>query len=160
MCTCHLVCMRACVNVCITLHWWRMLSRVLNNRWQCHLKTRHVLYAVLRDVSQHIWAANMLTTVILSVLLMMGDLGRAAASDLHVFGKSICSDNTLPSGHDSRHTVRKQPHQQVRCLFFLQSQTFLVQIFCFCQWFSGRTNKNKIKTEYFWNWWIILDFFK
>nr|QUV72745.1 LPXRFa [Scatophagus argus] len=55
----------------------------------------------------------MLSTVFLSTLLMMGHLGGAASSDLKVYGKSVHSDKTL-STDDGRHTVRKQPHQQVR----------------------------------------------
>ncbi|XP_014884496.1 pro-FMRFamide-related neuropeptide VF [Poecilia latipinna] len=55
----------------------------------------------------------MLTAAILSALLMMGDLGGAAASDFHVFGKSFHNDETLRSSVDDRHSVRKQPRQQV-----------------------------------------------
>lgn len=54
---------------------------------------------------------NMLTTVFLSALLM---LEGAAAADLQVYRKSIHGDKTLLSSDDGRHTVRKQPHQQVR----------------------------------------------
>ncbi|CAK6949660.1 LPXRFamide peptide [Scomber scombrus] len=56
----------------------------------------------------------MLTAILLSVLLMLGCLGRAAVSDPQVYGKSIHSDKTLPSSNDGRHTVRKQPHQQTK----------------------------------------------
>ncbi|XP_040909757.1 pro-FMRFamide-related neuropeptide VF [Toxotes jaculatrix] len=56
----------------------------------------------------------MLTTMFLSVLLMLGGLGGAAASDLQVYGKSIHKDKTLLSSQDGRHTARKQPHQQTK----------------------------------------------
>ncbi|XP_054462554.1 pro-FMRFamide-related neuropeptide VF [Anoplopoma fimbria] len=56
----------------------------------------------------------MLTTGFLSVLLMLGGLGGAAASDLQVYGKSISSDKTLLSSSDGGHTVKKQPHQQTK----------------------------------------------
>ncbi|XP_047461354.1 pro-FMRFamide-related neuropeptide VF [Mugil cephalus] len=56
----------------------------------------------------------MLRTVMVSALLMLGGLGGAEASDLQVFGKSIRSDKTVLSGGDNRHTVRKQPRQQMK----------------------------------------------
>lgn len=56
---------------------------------------------------------NMLTTVMLLALLMLGGLRGAAASDFHVFGKSIHDDETLQSSSD-RVSLRKQPRQQVR----------------------------------------------
>ncbi|KAG7501064.1 pro-FMRFamide-related neuropeptide VF [Solea senegalensis] len=60
----------------------------------------------------------MLTTMFLSVLLMVGGLGgaaAAAASDLQVSGKSISGDKTLLSGNDRRYAVRRQqPHQHTR----------------------------------------------
>ncbi|XP_037548872.1 pro-FMRFamide-related neuropeptide VF [Nematolebias whitei] len=55
----------------------------------------------------------MLTMVILLALLMLGRLGGTAASDLHVFGKSIHNDEALQSSNDDRHSVRKQPRQQM-----------------------------------------------
>ncbi|KAM4550288.1 pro-FMRFamide-related neuropeptide VF [Fundulus diaphanus] len=55
----------------------------------------------------------MFTAAVLSVLLMMGGLGGAAASDFHVFGKSFHNDEALRSSSDDRHSVRKQPRQQV-----------------------------------------------
>ncbi|XP_017278134.1 pro-FMRFamide-related neuropeptide VF [Kryptolebias marmoratus] len=55
----------------------------------------------------------MLTMVILLALLMLGGLGGAAASDFHVFGKSIHDDETLQSSNDDRHSIRKQPRQQM-----------------------------------------------
>ncbi|KAM6900028.1 pro-FMRFamide-related neuropeptide VF [Xenentodon cancila] len=56
----------------------------------------------------------MLTVVILSTLLMLGGVRGAAASDLHVFGQSIYSDNSVQSSHDSRHNARKQLHPQTK----------------------------------------------
>ncbi|XP_041822961.1 pro-FMRFamide-related neuropeptide VF [Melanotaenia boesemani] len=56
----------------------------------------------------------MLTAVILNVLLLLGGLGGVAASDIHVFGKSIHSDNTMQGSNDGRHTVKKQPYQQTK----------------------------------------------
>lgn len=55
--------------------------------------------------------------MMLSVLLVLGGLGGAAASDLHVFGKSFHGDDplALESSHDSQlNMLRKQLHQQVR----------------------------------------------
>ncbi|XP_068432209.1 pro-FMRFamide-related neuropeptide VF [Clinocottus analis] len=51
----------------------------------------------------------MLTTVFLSTLLMLGGLGGAAASDSHVYGKSINL-----SSNDGEHTMKRQPHQQTK----------------------------------------------
>ncbi|XP_042291597.1 pro-FMRFamide-related neuropeptide VF [Thunnus maccoyii] len=65
--------------------------------------------AVLREA-----AVNMLMTILLSVLLMLGGLGGAAVSDPQFYGKSIHSDKTLLSSDDGRHTVRKQPNQQTK----------------------------------------------
>ncbi|KAF1381460.1 hypothetical protein PFLUV_G00154210 [Perca fluviatilis] len=59
-------------------------------------------------------AVNMLITVFLSALLMLGGLGGTAASDLQVYGKSIHSDTTLLSINDGRRTVSKQPHHQTK----------------------------------------------
>ncbi|KAI3358022.1 hypothetical protein L3Q82_003041 [Scortum barcoo] len=56
-------------------------------------------------------AVNMLTTVFLSALLMLGGLRGAVVSDLQVYGKSIHSDKTLLSSDNGRQ-VKKQPHQQ------------------------------------------------
>ncbi|KAF6716737.1 Pro-FMRFamide-related neuropeptide VF [Oryzias melastigma] len=57
----------------------------------------------------------MLTTMMLSVLLVLGGLGGAAASDLHVFGKSFHSDDPLESSHDSQLSMlRKQLRQQTK----------------------------------------------
>lgn len=67
--------------------------------------------AVLREA-----AVNMLTTILLSALLMLGGLVGVAVSDLQVYGKSIHSDKTLLSSDDGQHTVRKQPNQQVRII--------------------------------------------
>lgn len=53
---------------------------------------------------------NMLVTVILSALL----LGGLGGSDLQVFGKSVHSGKILLSNNDGTHSVRKQPHQEVR----------------------------------------------
>lgn len=61
-------------------------------------------------------AVNMLTTVFLSALLMLGGVRGAAASDFQVYGQLIHSDKTLVSREDGRHTVRRQPHQQVRII--------------------------------------------
>ncbi|KAA8586014.1 hypothetical protein FQN60_007583, partial [Etheostoma spectabile] len=58
-------------------------------------------------------AVNILSPVFLSALLMLVGVGGAAASDLHVYGKSIHSDKTLLSINDGRHTVNKQPHHQI-----------------------------------------------
>ncbi|XP_015229614.1 PREDICTED: pro-FMRFamide-related neuropeptide VF [Cyprinodon variegatus] len=55
----------------------------------------------------------MLAAAILSVLLTLGGLGGAAASDLHIFGKSFYNDGTLRSSSDDRYTVRKQQSQQM-----------------------------------------------
>ncbi|XP_069556377.1 pro-FMRFamide-related neuropeptide VF [Brachyistius frenatus] len=56
----------------------------------------------------------MLITMIISALLIMVDLGGAAASDFQAYGKSTRRDKTLLSSNDGRHTVRKQPHQQMK----------------------------------------------
>uniref|UniRef100_A0A3P9JHX2 Neuropeptide VF precursor n=1 Tax=Oryzias latipes TaxID=8090 RepID=A0A3P9JHX2_ORYLA len=57
----------------------------------------------------------MLTTMMLSVLLVLGGLGGAAASDLHVFGKSFHGDDPLESSHDSQlDMLRKQLRQQTK----------------------------------------------
>ncbi|XP_013866639.1 pro-FMRFamide-related neuropeptide VF [Austrofundulus limnaeus] len=55
----------------------------------------------------------MLTTVIMLALLMLGGLRGAAASDFHVFGKSIHDDETLQSSSSDRILLRKQPRQQM-----------------------------------------------
>uniref|UniRef100_A0A1A7YZ08 Neuropeptide VF n=1 Tax=Iconisemion striatum TaxID=60296 RepID=A0A1A7YZ08_9TELE len=55
----------------------------------------------------------MLTTVTLLALLMLGGLRGAAASDFHVFGKSIHNDETLQSSNDNRYSIRKLPRQQL-----------------------------------------------
>ncbi|XP_031179093.2 pro-FMRFamide-related neuropeptide VF [Sander lucioperca] len=59
-------------------------------------------------------AVNVLITVFLSALLILGGLGVPAASDLQVYGKSIHSDTTLLSINDGRRTVSKQPHHQTK----------------------------------------------
>ncbi|KAM9737595.1 pro-FMRFamide-related neuropeptide VF [Menidia menidia] len=48
----------------------------------------------------------------LVVLLVLGGLGATAASDLHVFGKSVYRDDSLQSSKDGRHVLRKLPYQQ------------------------------------------------
>ncbi|XP_034748418.1 pro-FMRFamide-related neuropeptide VF [Etheostoma cragini] len=57
-------------------------------------------------------AVNILCPVFLSALLMLVGLGGAAASDLHVYGKSIHSDKTFLSVNDGRRTLNQQPHHQ------------------------------------------------
>ncbi|XP_016896912.1 pro-FMRFamide-related neuropeptide VF [Cynoglossus semilaevis] len=59
----------------------------------------------------------MLSTVFLSVLLMLGGPGgAAAAADFQVYGKSAYSDKSLPSSEEGRHTVRRQPLQQAKAV--------------------------------------------
>lgn len=88
------------VYVCITRDRWRMHSRVFNSgrKWELSRCCPE------RKVSP---AANMLTAVFLSTLLMLWVFGGAEASDLRVSGKSIHSDRSL-SDNDGRHSVRKQ----------------------------------------------------
>uniref|UniRef100_A0A8C3AKD0 Pro-FMRFamide-related neuropeptide VF n=2 Tax=Cyclopterus lumpus TaxID=8103 RepID=A0A8C3AKD0_CYCLU len=59
-------------------------------------------------------AVNVLTTVFLSALLMLGGLGGATASGLQVYGRYINSENTLLSSNDGGHTMKKHPHQQTK----------------------------------------------
>ena len=119
--------------VCITRNRWRMYSRVFNSgrKWDVSRCCPE------RKVSP---AANMLTAVFLSALLMLWASGGAEASDLRVSGKSIHTDKSL-SDSDGRHSVRKQLHPyQVRagCRFVLYSWKYIsIKQFFFIKQFEN-----------------------
>ncbi|CAN9503845.1 unnamed protein product [Ophioblennius macclurei] len=53
-------------------------------------------------------------TLVVSVVLVLGGLGGAATSDFEMLEKFLHRDESLLSDAGSRHTVRKQPHQQMK----------------------------------------------